>query len=69
MFCCFLDYAILTKTAHYGSLEFVLFLENYVQCKEIIRYFSLKWGRGVCNKMGVLTFNEKFINLAEGGRY
>ena len=34
----------------------------YVECKEIICYFFPKLGGGVCNKMGGLTFNEKFIN-------
>ena len=44
-----------------------MFLEKYVQCKEIISYFSLKWGC-VCNKMGGggLTFNEKFIKWGGG---
>ena len=69
MFCCFLDYTILTKTAHYRSLDFILFLENYVQCKEIVCYFSLKSrGGGVCNKMGGgSAFNEKFTNWGGGG--
>ena len=61
----------------YHCVNFILFLENYVQCKEIICYFSLKsvergggggggrWGVG--NKMEGLTYNKKIINW--GGRY
>ena len=35
----------------YYCVEFTLFLGNYVQCKEITCYFSLKGG-DICNKIG-----------------
>ena len=53
----------------YYCVNFILFLENYVKCKEIIWYFSLKWGGSVIKWEGGLTFNEKFIIFffLEGG--
>ena len=50
----------------YYCFNFILFLENYVKCKEIISYFSLKregvGGGGVCNKMW-----RRKIHKMEGG--
>ena len=59
----------------YYCVNSILFLENYVQGKEVI-YFCLECAGGVCNKMeggggeeggggSGLTFNEKFINWGD----
>ena len=39
-------FMILVDNCGYYCVNFILFLENYVQCKEIISDFSLKWGGG-----------------------
>ena len=57
-------FMILVDNCGYYCVNFILFLENYVHCKEIISDFSLKWGGGgvsVIKWEGGLTFNEKFI--------